>query len=239
MLSEEVTSATASTEYLSQKRAWGEDRLGVARLLSLFSPAGHSLVSWAAACGQTEVVEILMNHGATAELGDETQAVSASIIQVRRAEQKATRFVHGGTSESHSFCTRLSSKWSRAERESARTGLGVRWEWANGWEQHPFLIQFTPRLTTTTRRSFQGGFVRTRQSNEKAQNSQKLAQSNTVFCSLFHKKPVGIAVLQMERISPQYLCRPPPPGPAPYPRHRLLVMTGVLPIPAISSASIT
>lgn len=82
MLSEEITSDTAAAEYLSQKRAWGEDRLGVARLLSLFSPAGHSLVSWAAACGQTEVVEVLMNHGATAELGDETRAVSASVIQV-------------------------------------------------------------------------------------------------------------------------------------------------------------
>lgn len=82
MLSTEIASATTSAEYLSQKRAWGEDRLGVARLLSLVSPAGHSLVSWAAACGQTEVVEILMNHGATAELGDEIRAVSASTIQV-------------------------------------------------------------------------------------------------------------------------------------------------------------
>ncbi|CAM9496961.1 unnamed protein product, partial [Hapterophycus canaliculatus] len=81
-LSDEIEKATASTEYLSQKRAWGEERLGVARLMSLFSPAGHSLLSWAAACGQTEIVEILMNHGATAELGDETRAVSASIIQV-------------------------------------------------------------------------------------------------------------------------------------------------------------
>lgn len=89
VLSEEITSATASTEYLSQKRAWGEDRLGVARLLSLFSPAGHSLVSWAAACGQTEVVEILMDHGATAELGDETRAVSASIIQVSQGRSAA------------------------------------------------------------------------------------------------------------------------------------------------------
>lgn len=82
VLSEEISSANTSAEYLSQKRAWGEDRLGVARLLSLFSPAGHSLVSWAAACGQTEAVEILMNHGATAELGDEIRVVSASIIQV-------------------------------------------------------------------------------------------------------------------------------------------------------------
>lgn len=82
MLTGEIASATTSAEYLTQKRAWVEDRLGVARLLSLFSPAGHSLVSWAAACGQTEIVEILMSHGATAELGDETRAVSASIIQV-------------------------------------------------------------------------------------------------------------------------------------------------------------
>lgn len=82
MLTEEIASATTSAEYLTQKRAWVEDRLGVARLLSLFSPAGHSLVSWAAACGQTEIVEILMSHGATAELGDETRVVSASIIQV-------------------------------------------------------------------------------------------------------------------------------------------------------------
>lgn len=84
VLSKEIEKATTSAEYLSQKRAWSEDRLGVARLMSLFSPAGHSLVSWAAACGQTEVVEILMNHGATAELGDDTRAVSASIIQVGR-----------------------------------------------------------------------------------------------------------------------------------------------------------
>ncbi|CAN0466189.1 unnamed protein product, partial [Ectocarpus sp. 8 AP-2014] len=82
VLTEEIAGATTSAEYLTQKRAWVEDRLGVARLLSLFSPAGHSLVSWAAACGQTEIVEILMSHGATAELGDETRAVSASIIQV-------------------------------------------------------------------------------------------------------------------------------------------------------------
>lgn len=82
VLSEEIEKATTSAEYLSQKRAWGEDRLGVARLMALFSPAGHSLLSWAAACGQTGVVEILMNHGATADLGDETRAVSASIIQV-------------------------------------------------------------------------------------------------------------------------------------------------------------
>ncbi|CAM9420414.1 unnamed protein product, partial [Ectocarpus fasciculatus] len=82
VLTEEIASATTSAEYLTQKRAWVEDRLGVARLLSLFSPAGHSLVSWAAACGQTEIVEILMSHGATAELGDETRVVSASIIQV-------------------------------------------------------------------------------------------------------------------------------------------------------------
>lgn len=82
MLSEEISDAGTRAEYLSQKRAWGEDRLGVARLLSLFSPAGHSLVSWAAACGQTEAVEILMKHGATAELGDEIRVVSASIIQV-------------------------------------------------------------------------------------------------------------------------------------------------------------
>lgn len=78
----EIASASASMEYLSQKQAWGEDRLGVARLLSLVSPAGHSLISWAAACGQTEVVKVLMDHGATAGPGDETRAVSASIIQV-------------------------------------------------------------------------------------------------------------------------------------------------------------
>lgn len=82
LLSKEITSATASAEYLSQKHAWGEGRLAVARLLSLVSPAGHSLVSWAAACGQTEVVEILMNHGASAELGDEVRTVASSIIQV-------------------------------------------------------------------------------------------------------------------------------------------------------------
>ncbi|CAM9523835.1 unnamed protein product, partial [Ectocarpus sp. 4 AP-2014] len=81
VLTEEIASATTSAEYLTQKRQWVEDRLGVARLLSLFSPAGHSLVSWAAACGQAEIVKTLMSHGATAELGDETRAVSASIIQ--------------------------------------------------------------------------------------------------------------------------------------------------------------
>lgn len=83
LLSKEIAHATASAEYLSQKHAWGEGRLAVARLLSLVSPAGHSLVSWAAACGQLEVVEILMNHGATAELGDEVRTVASSIIQVR------------------------------------------------------------------------------------------------------------------------------------------------------------
>lgn len=83
LLSKEIAHATASAEYLSQKHAWGEGRLAVARLLSLVSPAGHSLVSWAAACGQLEVVEVLMNHGATAELGDEVRTVASSIIQVR------------------------------------------------------------------------------------------------------------------------------------------------------------
>lgn len=85
LLSTEISDATNAAEYLSQKRAWGEDRLAVARTLSLVSPAGHSLVSWAAACGQTEVVEVLMDHGATAGPGDETRAVSASILQVKQA----------------------------------------------------------------------------------------------------------------------------------------------------------
>lgn len=79
---EEIEKATRNAEFLSQKRAWGEDRLGVARLLSLVSPAGHSLVSWAAACGQTEIVEVLIDHGATAGPGDEIRVVSAAIIQV-------------------------------------------------------------------------------------------------------------------------------------------------------------
>ena len=83
LLSKEIAHATASAEYLSQKHGWAEGRLAVARLLSLVSPAGHSLVSWAAACGQLEVVEILMHHGATAELGDEVRTVASSIIQVR------------------------------------------------------------------------------------------------------------------------------------------------------------
>lgn len=82
LLSTEIADATKVAEYLTQKQAWGEGRLAVARTLSLVSPAGHSLVSWAAACGQTEVVEILMDHGATAGPGDEMRAVSASIIQV-------------------------------------------------------------------------------------------------------------------------------------------------------------
>lgn len=81
LLSAEIAAAAASAEYLSQKRAWGEDRLGIARLLSLVSPAGHSLVSWAAACGQTDIVEVLIDHGATVGPGDDTRAVSASIVQ--------------------------------------------------------------------------------------------------------------------------------------------------------------
>ena len=90
LLSKEIASATTSEEYLTQRRAWGEGRLAVARLLSLVSPAGHSLVSWAAACGQTEVVGILMNHGATAEHGDEVRTVAASIIQVHVRERELT-----------------------------------------------------------------------------------------------------------------------------------------------------
>lgn len=82
LLTEETTDATNSIEYLSHKRAWCEDKLVVARLLSIVSPAGHSLVAWAAACGQAEIVKVLMDHGATAGPGDETKAISASILQV-------------------------------------------------------------------------------------------------------------------------------------------------------------
>lgn len=89
LLSTEITDATNFAEYLTQKQAWCEGKLAVARTLSLVSPAGHSLVSWAAACGQTEVVKILMDHGATAGPGDEARTVSASIIQVGTLEQKS------------------------------------------------------------------------------------------------------------------------------------------------------
>lgn len=82
LLTSEMADAEKSAESLSRRRAWGEDKLTVARILSLASPAGHSLVSWAAACGQPEIVEVLMDHGATAGPGDEMRAVAANILQV-------------------------------------------------------------------------------------------------------------------------------------------------------------
>lgn len=71
-----------SMKSLSQKRSLGEERLGVARLLSLVYPTGHSLVSWAAAFGRTEVVELLLDHVAIVGPGDETRSASAAVIQV-------------------------------------------------------------------------------------------------------------------------------------------------------------
>ena len=82
LLLAEIAKATASTEFLSRKCSRGKDRLYVARLFSVVSPAGHSLISWAAACGKTGIIEVLLDHGASAGPDDETRAASAAIIQV-------------------------------------------------------------------------------------------------------------------------------------------------------------
>ncbi|CAM9821893.1 unnamed protein product, partial [Choristocarpus tenellus] len=50
--------------------------------MQLTSPMGHSLLSWAAACGQAAIVEVLIDHGAEPGFGDDIRSVSATIIQV-------------------------------------------------------------------------------------------------------------------------------------------------------------
>lgn len=82
LLTAEITEATDSVERFVRKLTLCEGKLGVARLLSLVSPTGHSLISWAAACGQTEIVKLLMDHGAAVGPGDDVRTVAARMLQV-------------------------------------------------------------------------------------------------------------------------------------------------------------
>jgi len=76
-LSELAVSITANTNRVSSLRRM----LEVRDLLKVVSRDGHSILSWAAGCGDEEIVKLLLKRGAHPILGS-IQEYSASIIQI-------------------------------------------------------------------------------------------------------------------------------------------------------------
>ncbi|CAM9257041.1 unnamed protein product, partial [Chrysoparadoxa australica] len=81
VLRSELEEAEGEARVLKQKVTWCEERLQVATLFSLRSASGHSLMSWAAACGQAEITDLLLEHGGTPGYGDEYLNLCARVVQ--------------------------------------------------------------------------------------------------------------------------------------------------------------
>ena len=81
MLRQEHEEASKRLAMSNRKLRNVKQKLHVHRLMSHVSEAGHSLLSWASAYGDEDVVGILIDHGANLGLGDEHLSLAARLIQ--------------------------------------------------------------------------------------------------------------------------------------------------------------
>lgn len=81
MLEQEQEEANKRFAMSIQKLRTLKEKLHVHRLMSHVTESGHSLLSWASAYGNKDIVQILISHGANLGLGDEYLSLAARLIQ--------------------------------------------------------------------------------------------------------------------------------------------------------------
>ena len=82
MMSEAVSDAQKVDEESTTIILRTEKRLRVAEMLSYRSLGGHSALTWAAMYGNTDIVEILLDHGAVLDYEDDHMHRAAGLIQI-------------------------------------------------------------------------------------------------------------------------------------------------------------
>lgn len=81
MLRQEQEEANKRLAMSNQKLRTLKGRLHIHRLMSHVTESGHSLLSWASAYGDENIVDVLISHGGSLGLGDEHLTLAARLIQ--------------------------------------------------------------------------------------------------------------------------------------------------------------
>lgn len=78
---QEVENVLKKEKAIVAQLAMHRRRVEVCRLLEFPSRAGHTAFSFAAACGEIEMIDLLLNHGANPGLSDRERIYSAKVLQ--------------------------------------------------------------------------------------------------------------------------------------------------------------
>ena len=81
LLKKDLDDSDGRVRWAQRRVDGGEKKLQVAKLFAIITPSGHSLLSWAAAWGNTEVIDCFLDHGAFPGYGDEYAELCAKVIQ--------------------------------------------------------------------------------------------------------------------------------------------------------------
>jgi hypothetical protein len=90
MLTRELEELSASITANANRVSSLRRMLEVRDLLKVVSRGGHSILSWAAGCGDEEIVKLLLKRGAHSILGS-IQEYSASIIQIAYRNKRSAK----------------------------------------------------------------------------------------------------------------------------------------------------
>jgi len=81
LLEQDLEDAKGRVRWAERRIDGGESHLSVAKLLGIVTASGHTILSWACACGNTEIVDYLIDHGAYPGFGDDYCHLAAKSIQ--------------------------------------------------------------------------------------------------------------------------------------------------------------
>ncbi|GMH54017.1 hypothetical protein TrLO_g12787 [Triparma laevis f. longispina] len=81
LLKHDLEDAEGRVRWAERRREGGEKKLSIAKLFAIVTPSGHSLLSWASAWGNLEVVDCFLDHGAYPGYGDAYCQLCAKVVQ--------------------------------------------------------------------------------------------------------------------------------------------------------------
>ena len=81
LLQNELADINSRLRWAQRRIDGGEAKLSVAKLFAIVTPSGHSLLSYASAWGNTEIVDQFLDHGAYPGYGDSYNSLCAKVIQ--------------------------------------------------------------------------------------------------------------------------------------------------------------
>lgn len=82
LLQGEIDDAQSRVRWAQRRIEGGEKKLQIAKLFAIVTPSGHSLLSWAAAWGNLEILDIFLDHGAYPGYGDEYADLCVRVFQL-------------------------------------------------------------------------------------------------------------------------------------------------------------